>query len=159
MTRRPPPSTRIAVRDTPAGRHHRGFTLLEILVSVAILGVAMVSLLGLHARNLRLFAEAQDMTVAGLLASRLATETQAMAFPSLGTEVGAFVDFADDPSTSFGERTGGNAARGLSWRRTIEATGIANLRRITVEILLGEPVDEADVLVRYDFVVRKGGPP
>ena len=64
----------------------RGFTLLEILVAVAILGVALVSLLGLHARNLRLFSESQDVTIAGLLASRLAAETQAGAFPPIGTE-------------------------------------------------------------------------
>ena len=48
-----------------------GFTLLEVLVAVTILGVAVVSLAGLHARNIRLMNRSQDMNVAAMLASRL----------------------------------------------------------------------------------------
>ena len=35
---------------------HRGCTLLEVLVAVAVLGLALVSLLGLHVRNIDLIA-------------------------------------------------------------------------------------------------------
>ena len=141
-------------------RHSRGFTLLEILVAVAILGVALVSLLALHARNLRLFAESQDITVAGLLASRLAAETQAGAFPVVGTDNGTFVGLDDDPSVDFGERTGGNLATRFSWRRDVESTGLQNLRRVRVSVFAGS-TDEQDVapVVAFDFVVRRGGPP
>jgi prepilin-type N-terminal cleavage/methylation domain-containing protein len=139
--------------------NQRGFTLLEILVSVAILGVALVSLLGLHARNIKLFSEAQDVTVAGLLASRMAAETQALGFPPIGSETGTFVSLDSSPSTGFGERTGGNLATGYTWRRDIEATGIENLRRVTVGIFLGEPLDDVAAIVQFDFLVRKGGPP
>jgi len=37
-----------------ADREARGFTLLEVLVAVAVLGLALVSLLGLHVRNIDL---------------------------------------------------------------------------------------------------------
>lgn len=137
----------------------RGFTLLEVLVAVAILGVALVSLLGLHARNLRLVAESQDLTVAGFLASRLASETQAAAFPAVGTESGTFVGFDETPSVDFGERTGGDLAVGYSWRRDVESTGLENLRRVRVEIYPGPETEDRPPIVAFDFVVRKGGPP
>jgi general secretion pathway protein I len=140
-------------------RPQRGFTLLEILVAVAILGVALVSLLGLHARNLRLFAESQDVTVAGLLASRLAAETQAEAFPSVGSETGTFVDFDEEPSVDFGERTGGNLATRFSWRRDVESTGLENLRRVRVAVYADEATEDTSPIVAFDFVVRRGGPP
>lgn len=145
--------------ETDGRRGIGGFTLLEILVAVAILGVALVSLLGLHARNVRLFAEAQDMTVAGLLASRLAAETQAGGFPQIGSESGNFVALAEEPSSAFGERPGGNLATGLFWRRDVETTGLENLRRVTVSIFAVEPADDTPAIVSFDFVVRSGGPP
>jgi len=137
----------------------RGFTLLEILVAVAILGVALVSLLGLHARNLRLFAESQDVTVAGLLASRLAAETQSGAFPAVGAESGTFVGFDEEPSLEFGERSGGNLATRFSWRRDVESTGLENLRRVRVAVYAGAETEESTPVVAFDFVVRRGGPP
>jgi prepilin-type N-terminal cleavage/methylation domain-containing protein len=140
-------------------RSQRGFTLLEILVAVAILGVALVSLLALHARNLRLFAESQDVTVAGLLASRLAAETQSGAFPTVGTESGTFVAFDEDPSLAFGERTGGNLATRFSWRRDVESTGLENLRRVRVAVYAGDATEDLAPVVAFDFVVRQGGPP
>lgn len=140
-------------------RRERGFTLLEILVAVAILGVALVSLLALHARNLRLFAESQDVTVAGLLASRLAAETQAGPFPTVGTENGTFVGFDETPSLEFGERTGGNLATRFTWRRDVESTGLENLRRVRVAIYAGEESEESSPIVAFEFVVRQGGPP
>lgn len=140
-------------------RSHRGFTLLEILVAVAILGVALVSLLGLHARNLRLFSESQDVTVAGLLASRLAAETQAGSFPAVGTESGDFVGFDEEPSVEFGQRTGGNLATRFSWRRDVESTGLENLRRVRVAVYAGSENEDVAPVVAFDFVVRRGGPP
>jgi prepilin-type N-terminal cleavage/methylation domain-containing protein len=49
----------------------RGFTLLEILVAMAILGLALVALLQLSAQGLRLLRHAEDYQEAVRLADRL----------------------------------------------------------------------------------------
>ena len=142
-----------------ATRRARGFTLLEILVAVAILGVALISLLGLHARNLRLLAESQRTTLAALVASRLAAEAQSGAFPPIGTQSGGFVGLDDVPSDALGERVGGELTRGLSWTRDVEATGLENLRRVRIAILDDPSPDKGREILAFDFVVREGGPP
>jgi len=133
-----------------------GFTLLEILVAVAILGVALTSLLGLQARNVRLTAEAQQLTVAGMLASRLMVDAQAGRFPALGIEEGKFVGKENDVSSSFNEIFGGVLGDGMYWRKETLATGIENLRRVRVSISTDE---DRPPLVSFEAIVRNGGPP
>jgi prepilin-type N-terminal cleavage/methylation domain-containing protein len=136
-----------------------GFTLLEILVAVAILGVALVSLVGLHARNIRLLAESQQTTLAGLLAARLAAETQGGPFPMVGSQTGVFVGVDEDASDMLAEKVGGELARRYSWRRDVELTGLENLRRVRIAILDAPVPDEGREILAFDFVVRQGGPP
>jgi prepilin-type N-terminal cleavage/methylation domain-containing protein len=50
----------------------RGFTLLEVLVAMTILGLALVALLQLSAQGLRLLRHAEDYQEAVRLADRLA---------------------------------------------------------------------------------------
>ena len=133
-----------------------GFTLLEILVAVAILGIALTSLLGLQARNVRLTAEAQQLTIAGMLASRLMTDAQAGRFPELGIEEGKFVGEENDVSSSFNEIFGGVLGDGMYWRKETLATGIENLRRVQVSI---SPDKDTPPLVSFEAIVRRGGPP
>ena len=134
----------------PRGRADSGLTLLELLVAVTILGVALVSMLGLHARNLQLAAEAQDLTVAAMLASRLAAEFRAReAPPGVGIETGRFSD--DDSRLSFvgADIYGGDLAGRFAWRREVDPLGPLFLR---VRVLVGtkEREDLADLV----FVLR-----
>jgi general secretion pathway protein I len=65
-----------------------GFTLLEVLVAVAIVGIALVAFLRLHLLSLDATIRAQDLTTAVLLAQgRLATMGAA---PEPGEEEGKF---------------------------------------------------------------------
>ena len=65
-----------------------GFTLLEVLVAVAIVAIALVTFMGLHLRSLDATIRAQDLTTAVLLAQgKMATMGE---FPETGDEQGKF---------------------------------------------------------------------
>jgi general secretion pathway protein I len=65
-----------------------GFTLLEVLVAVAIVAIALVTFMGLHLRSLDATIRAQDLTTAVLLAqAKMATMGE---FPDTGEEKGRF---------------------------------------------------------------------
>jgi general secretion pathway protein I len=78
-----------------AAARNRGFTLLEVLVAVAVLATALVSLLSLHGQNVRTIAYDRRLSRATLLAQDLITRTLvAEAFPNPTRSSG---DFASDP--------------------------------------------------------------
>ncbi len=58
-------------RDRPTG-----FTLLEVLVALAVIAIAFVTLLGWHARNIRTIAYNQNLSRAVLLARERASLVQ-----------------------------------------------------------------------------------
>jgi general secretion pathway protein I len=65
-----------------------GFTLLEVLVAVAIVAIALVTFMGLHLHSLDDTIRAQDLTTAVLLAQgKLATMGE---FPDTGEVQGKF---------------------------------------------------------------------
>ena len=57
-------------------RAQAGFTLLEVLVALTILGIAVVSLIELSAQSLRLIKTSGDYQQAAVIADRLATSTE-----------------------------------------------------------------------------------
>jgi general secretion pathway protein I len=106
----------------------RGFTLLEVMVALAILAVALVVLLGLRNRDVQLQAYARDLTRATLLARERAATADAEGTPALGYTEG---DFADDP--------------GFSWQQQVtpflaEIVG-DRVREVRVSVLWGPPDD------------------
>ena len=68
----------------------RGFTLLEVIIAVAIIGVALVMLLGSVNRNLDLATKSKDAQTAALLAQEMMTEIQLEDLPSVREESGVF---------------------------------------------------------------------
>ena len=65
-----------------------GFTLLEVLIAVAIVAIALVTFMGLHLRSLDATIRAQDLTTGVLLAqAKIATMGE---FPETGEEQGKF---------------------------------------------------------------------
>lgn len=95
---------------------------------MSVLGVAMVSLLGLHARNVRLTSQAQDLTIAGMLASRVAAESQASRTPvPAGITSGEFSDREASLSFAGEEIYGDTLAARFRWRREVEYIDLARL--------------------------------
>ena len=129
-----------------------GLTLLELLVAVAVLGVAVVTLLGLQARNVRLAAETRDLTIAGLLASSLAAEAMSGPFPESGSTEGTFTADEDAPGDFQQEYGGATAAGRFAWRRSVEWLGFKNVRLVHIDVHLA---DDDRPLATMDFLVRR----
>lgn len=106
-----------------------GFTLLEVMVALAILAVALVVLLGLRNRDVQLQAYARDLTRATLLAREMAATVDAEGTPSLGYVEG---DFGPDQP-------------GFSWQRQVSpfmADYIGDrVREVRVSVIWGPPDD------------------
>jgi general secretion pathway protein I len=67
-----------------------GFTFLELLVSLAILGSAFVILLSAHTSAARLESRARRLMTASLLARQIVTDTELNGVPDLGGDDGDF---------------------------------------------------------------------
>jgi general secretion pathway protein I len=106
---------------TPGGRS-AGFTLLEVMVAVAVLALALVSLLGLHVRNLALLERDQRLTETTLLARALMTEVEVEPFPDFGVTDG-----------DFGERYP-ERYPGLRWEREVVATPLSDIREVRLRV-------------------------
>jgi general secretion pathway protein I len=123
------------------GARRDGFTLLEVLVAVAVLGLALVSLLGLHVRNLALIERDQRITEGTLLARALMTEAEVEPFPEVGLIDGDFEE-------RYPERF-----PGLRWEREVAATPVPDVREIRVRVFRGE--EESGDDVRLSYYVRR----
>ena len=106
-----------------------GFTLLEVMVALAILAVALVVLLGLRNRDVQLQAYARDLTRATLLAREMAATVDTEGTPELGYVEG---DFGPDQP-------------GFSWQRQVSpfmADYIGDrVREVRVSVIWGPPDD------------------
>lgn len=72
-----------------------GFTLLEVLVAIAVIATAFVSLLGLQGRNIQIIAADLRLARAAMLAQQAMTHALVSSkFPDPTRDRG---DFADDP--------------------------------------------------------------
>ena len=68
----------------------KGFTLLEVVVAIAILGMGMAGLLALFSGSLRLAGGSRDTSAAAVYASQRLEEALLAPAPSEGEEQGAF---------------------------------------------------------------------
>ena len=74
-------------------RNESGFTLLEVLVAVVILGSTLAVLLGTVNRNLVLASDSKNISIARMLAQNKISEIELGGYPSDATEEGEFEDF------------------------------------------------------------------
>ncbi len=109
-----------------------GFTLVEVLVALAVFSLAALALLRLGGAALGTAARLDEKAVAAIVAANVAAETRlAAAPPAFGTDEGSET----------------NAGRAWRWRRTTARTPDPRLARIDISVLDAEGGTAAVVTV------------
>ena len=109
-----------------SARHEPGFTLLEVMIAIAILGITMIALLALHREDLQSVIRAQDLQRAAMLAQTLMTQAELERFPPLGNTTGNFEDLYPAQYPNF------------RWEMDVEpSTVFSDVRKVEVRIHYG----------------------
>ncbi len=115
-----------------------GFTLIEVMVAIAILGIALMGLLGLHHQSMQSVIRAQNATRASMLAQAVMTEAELERFPDLGSTSGNF------------EASFRGEFPDFRWERMVEASGtFPDIRKVMVAIHYGPKFSETFSLVEF----------
>ena len=122
-----------------SSHHPRGFTLIEVLVTIVLVSVAIVGVLGgirsIGAAN----ARARTADLLQRLASEKMNDIKLRSDPSSGSNGG---DFSD------------RGYRDITWAVTVEASGPTNVDQVTVTATRGRASQALTALV---FVRPAGG--
>ncbi len=126
-------------------RKPKGFTLLEVMIAVAVLTIALAAVLGLQSRSLSLAAESRFHTTSALLAQEKMAEMAAATMEKLMSDSGDF----------------GDVFPGYAWQVTVQNANLpglekmkGRLKRIDLEVTCG-----TGELYRYDLRLYRFFPP
>ena len=103
-------------------RTNNGFTLLEVMVALAIVATALVTLLGSHMMSLNLAQKQKEQTLMALLARQKLEESFTIAFDSLQSDFGDF----------------GPAYPEYEWEREVEPADMEHLKEVRIIIKTSE---------------------
>ena len=108
-----------------------GFTLLEVLLAIALLAIALPVLLGLRNFDLDLHARAGELTAATLLAQEKLLETELLGVYPIGEVSG---DFRNAPLGTQSTIQATDRAVGYKWKRTVLPTPLELIREVRVQV-------------------------
>jgi general secretion pathway protein I len=117
-----------------------GFTLLEIMIALAIIAVAFVSLLGLRNSDIVMHDRARAVIQATALAQQRLGDTVVGPFPELGSTEGRF----DEENARY------------AWRQDVSPTPFEFAREVRVSVTWSPQQEERVDLVRYVFQKQAG---
>lgn len=112
-------------------RSEDGFTLLEVLLAIALLAIALPVLLGLRNFDLDLHARAAELTAATLLAQEKLLETELLGVYPIGEISG---EFQNAPLGTPSTIQAGDRAVGYKWKRTVMPTPLELIREVRVQV-------------------------
>lgn len=108
------------------GNWRGGFTLLEVMIAIGVLGIAMLALLSLHDSNLQSVLRGQQISTASALAQGLMSTAELERVPLIGRSAGDF------------EKLFPGAYRNFKWERDVEMSGMfPDIRKVQVTIYYG----------------------
>lgn len=124
-----------------ANQQSPGFTLLEVMVAVTIMGMVLVILLGLKNRSMQDVAHAEHITVATMLAKRIMVGV--ISSPTGTAALFPLEDKGEFPEAEYA---------GYTWKETIAPTPmVQSMMEVSVEVLWKEGTREESVeLVSYE---------
>ncbi len=112
----------------------KGFTLLEVMIALAILALVGVAFLRAQASSVRLLDESSQISLATLLARERMAELESVGFPEVGKSSG----------------TGGEAYPLFRWEAVVTSTDLPVLRQALVRVLWKEGTGDRTLeLVAY----------
>ena len=133
-TRNPKPFLLSVVSVSSVAGEKRGFTLLEVMIALAILALVGVAFLRAQAGSIRLVDESNQVSLATLLAREKMAELEGMGFPEVAKNSGA----------------GGEAYPALRWEQVVTTTELPAIRKALVRILWKDGTRERTLeLVAY----------
>ena len=119
-------------------RRASAFTLIEVMVAIAILGIALLGLMGLHHQSIQSVIRAQQTTRAAMLAQAVMTQAELERFPDLGSTRGDF------------EASFRGEFRDFRWERMVVASGMfPDVRKVMVAIHYGPGFTQTFSLVEF----------
>ena len=115
-----------------------GFTLLEVMIALAVVAIAMMALLGLHHQSLQSVIHSQDSTKAALLAQDLMSQAELQRFPEVGNRSGDF------------ESLYPGRFKGFRWQQIVEpAAAFPDIRKVKVRIIYGPGMGRTFDLIEF----------
>ncbi len=118
-----------SLRRRSKGSGPEGFTLLEVLISLLIIAIVLITCLRAQNQSIRLYTLSRDMTVATILARQKMGEIEAMGFPELGEEEGDFEE----------------QFPGFTWKKAVSVTPFEEARRVDLSIVWKDGIRERRV--------------
>ena len=107
-------------------RRNAGFTLLEVMIALAILALVGVAFLRAQAGSIRLVDESAQISMATLLAREKMAELESLGFPETGKTSG----------------TGDEVFPRYRWEKVVSSTEVPALRKALVRVLWMEGTKE-----------------
>ena len=102
------------------------FTLLEVMIAIAFIGIALIALLALHHSDLQSVIRGQELTRAAMLAQALMSEAELERFPPPGKTHGDFSQLYPGEYPNF------------RWARTVTPSPVfPDITRVQVHVLYG----------------------
>ena len=122
----------------------QGFTLLEVLLAIALLAIALPILLGLRNFDLDLHERATELRTATLLAQEKLLEAELAGVYPIGETTG---DFRNAPLGAPTTVAASDRAAGYKWKRTIAPTLLPLTREVRIKVSWPRGISEETVEV------------